>query len=361
MQTQDPSGRPSPGTSDGGGGQPAAGTEPSTEQSTLRERLADAVRILSDHSTRWMVIGATVAFPVVMLLGGVLTTFSDSFVVQLLAVLPALLLLGMVGAFGKYVLAVGMQGLADADDPPKPSQLVQQAPGVLLRLAALGATFLGPGLLVALLVQMPFGLVVLFGGLLLLPMATALLLGTGDWRAMSPRPLIAVMRRASPATIADASVTAGLFVPALVAFLLTLGQPAHTTLAVVGPLAAAPALLAARMIGLTLYEHRHQLAGLFPMPAVDEFATVRTLTKPAARQALARPAAPAALKRTRARPAAHAARTPLAGTAVRSAPANHTPLARTQAQPPTARPAPATAATQPVRPTAPARRPQAGG
>lgn len=269
----------------------------------MRERVVDALGILDEGGTRWRVVGVTIAFPVLMLLGGALTSLGDSLLLQLLAALPALLLLGMVGAFGQFVLAVTLQGLAHIDNPPRLTELVRQAPRVLLRLAALSATFLGPGLLVVLLGHWPVGILIVLGGFLLLPVAAALLLGTGSWRALSPVLVITAIRRAGRASRIDAGVSAMLCVPALLALLLTLGQSAYTMLTVVGPLAATPALLAARMIGLTLCEHRHALAGLFPLPVVEDLAAAATLAKPAAPRARPGSAVATARPRIATRPA----------------------------------------------------------
>ena len=113
MATKDPSGSPA--------------AAPGTDSSTLRERFFDALGVLDEGGMRWRVLGVTIAFPVVMLLGGALTKLSDSVLLHLLAAVPALLLLGVVGAFGQYVLTITLQGLAHAENPPRPVEPRQHA------------------------------------------------------------------------------------------------------------------------------------------------------------------------------------------------------------------------------------------
>ena len=110
-------------------------------------------------------------------------------------------------------------------------------------------------------------------GLFLLPMAGALLVTTNDWRALSPVPLIAAIRRAGKPYLRTTGAIAPLLAPALLAFLLTLGLPAYTLIAVVGPLSVVPALMAARMMGSMLEQQHQRLKGLFALPTIPEAQT----------------------------------------------------------------------------------------
>src|SRR5262249_22445271 len=73
-------------------------TEPAADgKPTCRERLGDALRYLCTGRMPTVAIGGTLVFPLVLALGAMLTAISDVFVLRLIAVVPALFLLSMVG------------------------------------------------------------------------------------------------------------------------------------------------------------------------------------------------------------------------------------------------------------------------
>jgi len=337
-------------------------TEPAEDgKPTFRERLSDALRYLCTGRMPTVAIGGTLVFPLVLALGGILTAISDVFALRLIAVVPALFLLSMVGVACQHTLRCALRGLDEADDLPPPAEFAQQSLRLLPHVAVLGALFLGPGAVMLRLDQWQFAFLLLPAGLFLLPMAGAQLLATGDWRALSPAVLFSAIRRGGRPYLDTAAAVAALATPALLAFALTLGLPGYTLVSIVGPLGVVPSLMAARMMGLLLEQERARFAGLFEVQAAQQ------TPPPAAPPRPARPQ-PAQPKATQPRPTSPqptqskpkpAVAQPAKAQPAKAQPAKtqavHTPLAK--AQP--AKTQPAAAAAAPAAKPAPAPAPAA--
>jgi hypothetical protein len=280
-----------------------------------------------------MAIGGTLAFPLVLAVGGILTAISDMFVLRLIAVVPALFLLSMVGVACRHTVGCALRGLDEADDLPPPAEFAQQSLRLLPHAAVLGAVFLGPGAVMLRLGQWQFAFLLLPVGLLFLPMAGAQLLTTGDWRALSPSLLLSAIRRGGRPYLETAAAVAVLAAPALLAFALTLGLPGYTLVAIVGPLGVVPSLMSARMMGILLEQERARFDGLFAV----ETAQQAPPPPPAA------PSRPAAAQPTQTKPAQPKATQPRATppkTQPRPTPPQPAQPKQTQSKPAQAKPAP---------------------
>jgi hypothetical protein len=336
--------------------QAASPTEPAEDgQPTFRERLSDALRYLCTGRTPTVAIGGTLVFPVVLALGAMLTAISDVFVARLIAVVPALFLLAMVGLACQHTLRCTLRGLDEADDLPPPAEFARQSLRLLPHVAVLGAVFLGPGAVMLRLDQWQFAFLLLPAGLFLLPMAGAQLLGTGDWRSLSPALLFSAIRRGGRPYLDTAAAVALLAVPAVLAFALTLGLPGYTLVSIVGPLGVVPSLMAARMMGLLLEQERARFEGLFAAGNAREAQPESPPPAAASRPAQPKPSQPkpAQAKPAQSKPAqTKPVHTPLA----QSKPAqSQSTQAKPTAQPAKARPAPTSAA--PATKAAPASKP----
>src|SRR5262249_59994547 len=147
-----------------------------------------------------------------------------------------------------------------------------------------GRVVRGAGAVMLRLEQWQFGLLLLPAGRFLLPTAGAQLLGTGDWRALSPALLFSAIRRGGRPYLDTVAAVAVLAAPALFAFALTLGLPGYTLVSIVGPLGVVPSLMSARMMGLLLEQERARFEGLFAAETARGTPPSAAPSRPAAAQ-----------------------------------------------------------------------------
>lgn len=231
---------------------------------TTREKFDDSLRFLFEGNMPAYTLVGTLAFPIVLGLGGLLTGSSDSLLLRLVALLPALLVLGAVGVFGRQVLLIALEERDDASGLPTAADVLRDLPRIVVDITALSAVFLMPGVVLILLGLPLFSAPLFLVSALLLPMSAALRLVTNDWRALQPGPLLGAVRRTGSAYLSVALVITLLFTPAALAFFLTVKMPVFLMISVTGPLIVAPLFVAARMMGLTLHYEQRSLEDLFP-------------------------------------------------------------------------------------------------
>jgi hypothetical protein len=323
----------------------------------IREQVLDAFRFLFEDHMPLTVVVATLTFPLVVGLGGVLTSGSQFFLLPLIALIPAVSVLGLVGALGRRILLEASQGLDDAPTLPSVPELAREAAHFLLDGLALCTIFLGPGLALTLLdgTGSSAAIVALCVGGLILPMAMAIRQTTGRWRTLAPTRLFPAVIRCSPRYLAIAAVTVLLFAPAALSFYLTMGSQLYLVVSVIGPLSVAPLFVASRLMGQVLHNERDTLRELFDVPEN------RCATRIAAESPPAPTPARAPTTTARQRGPLGAPSHPEAGTAKqRPAPQRAQPPARQPASPAPAPPAAREAAAPPSpAPTPRARQAQA--
>lgn len=233
---------------------------------SLREKFGDAVQLLYDDNMRPPVLVGTMAFPVVLCAGGILTAGSTFFLQSILALVPALFLLGMLGALARHVLIVAIQGRDDMDDLPSYRELVRESWAALADVVVLGLVFLGPpALLIRVGAPLP-GLGFLAVAGIFLPLTAALRLSGTPWKSLSPLRLAKGVRRITPPYFGVAFAASALLAPAVLVLLFSAGMQAFVAISVAGPLAVVPLLMATRILGLTLHYERERLGGLFQLP-----------------------------------------------------------------------------------------------
>lgn len=239
------------------------------DDESIAENITDAFRFLFTESMPLTVIFATLTFPLVVGFGGFLTKDSHALVFPLIALIPALSVVGLIGALGRRILLDAQQDLDEAPTIPAIATLTRDAGRFLVDATVLGLVFLAPGILVAQADGLsPAVWISTLGlGAYLLPMALALRAATDDWRCLTPNVLFSSVTRCGLRYAAFAGCAIGLFLPAGISAYFAHGTQMYLQIAVVGPLTVAPLFVVARLLGQLLYLQRREL---------QEFLTVST-------------------------------------------------------------------------------------
>jgi hypothetical protein len=325
-------------------GRPAAD---SRQEEGFGERIADAVHFLFvDHMPMTTVV-ATVTFPVVVGLGGLLQGSTQGGpLLLLLAAIPALSVVGLVAALCRRILVDASRGLDDPPEIPGLTDLCRDAARIGVDLTVLIAALVGPSLAALGLGLVPetataaaIASVVL--GAMVVPIAFGLRQTREDWTCLRPDTLLLAVVRGGRRHLGTVLVLAALAAPAGIALWATLGAPLYLALAVTGPLAVAPAFLAARLLGQLLYDRRN----VFPGAAVPlaRAAPNKRRTPARTRRSAPRPSPKAERRHPEAEPARPASAGPQGGGLLRvdPVPSGHERPRRARPEA-DARPAPAT-------------------
>ncbi|MCA8941976.1 MAG: hypothetical protein KDB80_05390, partial [Planctomycetes bacterium] len=266
----------------------------------IGENIADSFRFLFSEQMPLIVIFATLTFPLVVGLGGFLTQDSHAFVFPLIAMIPALSVVGLIGALARQILVDASRGLDDPPTIPALPTLFTSAGRFLVDSALLGAIFLAPGFAI-MQVDAVSGWAVagtLGLGVFLLPMAMAIRQVTDDFRALSPNVLFTAIVRCGMRYCAFAACFGLLFAPAGVSAYYSAGSAIYLQVSVVGPLMVAPMFIVARLLGVLLATHRKDLAPLIGEREQEAapVAATRPTPAPAPRPQRASEPAPARLR-----------------------------------------------------------------
>lgn len=253
-----------PAASDAGGRR----HQPTRNNSTrLQDHVVDAVQYLLHQHMPLLVLMTTLAFPVVVGMGGFLTAGGSPFLLAAIAALPGLMVLAVVGAMGREILVTSSQGIGDVPNVPEFGALVADARRFLadavlvlgsLLLPSLGAMALGapaastlPGLAI---------------GAFFTPMAWALRQVRGDYGALSPTTLLRAVTRAGVSYVGLVLVCWLLFTPAATVAWIVCSRPVWVQIAMVGPLGVLPLFLSSRLLGTWLDAKRTDLASVLTCP-----------------------------------------------------------------------------------------------
>ncbi len=345
----------------------------------LGEHVADALQYLFHQHMPWLVMVTTMAFPVVVGLGGFLTAGGSPLVLAAIAALPGLSVLAVVGAMGRQILLASSSGSADVPNVPELGQLVRDARTFLLDAVVVVGTLLVPTL-VAMILGAPLsttlpGLVI---GAFFTPLAWALRQLRGDFGALSPVTLLRALARCRLRYLGIVPVCWLLFTPAALTAWAVFGRPVWVQIAAIGPLCVVPLFVVSRLLGTWLDTMRHRLGGVLhanppaaapaagrpqpaaPQPAAPQPAAPRPATpRPAAKPPTVARGAAAPTPRLPRRPEAleHFTAPNVKPLAVGRQPARPTPPPTRAAAPAAAagrRPATPAPAPAPARPPAPA-------
>lgn len=249
-----------PAASDAG---PWANKERPAGESRLLDHLADAVQYQMHQHMPALVLFTTLAFPLVVGVGGFLTAGGSWLLLAAIAALPGLGVLAVVGAMGRQVLLASADGEGDVPPIPPFAELWSSARRFALDTVLVLGSLLGPSL-VAAAFSAPWTTVVpgLLVGAFFAPMAWSLRHLRGDFGALSPVTLTRAVARTAGSYPGLAVVTMLLFVPAGLVGWVVFGRPVWVQIAMIGPLCVLPIFVASRLLGTWLETNRSRLGGL---------------------------------------------------------------------------------------------------
>lgn len=273
-----------PAASDAG---PRASRERPAGESRLLDHLADAVQYQMHQHMPALVLFTTLAFPLVVGIGGFLTAGGSWLLLAAIAALPGLGVLAVVGAMGRQVLLASADGEGDVPPIPPFAELWGAARRFALDVVLVLGSLLGPSL-VAAAFSAPWTTVIpgLLVGAFFAPMAWSLRHLRSDFGALSPVTLTRAIARTAASYPGLAVVTMLLFVPAGLVTWVVIGRPVWVQIAMIGPLCVLPMFVASRLLGTWLETNRSRLGGL-----VQERSGAAAVAKSEPRRA-AEPAAP---------------------------------------------------------------------
>jgi hypothetical protein len=230
------------------------------DASSLREHMADAVQFVFQQHMPWLVLLTTLAFPLVVGLGGFLTAGGSPLLLAGLAAVPGLCVLAVVGAMGRLTLLDSSQGSCDVPAIPELGRLVTEAKRFLVDAVLVLGSLLAPSV-IALALGAPLAptLPGLLLGAFFTPLAWGLRQVRGDFGALSPVTLLRGAGRTGVAYVALAAVCWGLFAPAALVAFAVFGRPVWVQIAVIGPLTVLPLFVASRLVGTWLDVMRLEL------------------------------------------------------------------------------------------------------
>lgn len=250
-----------------GKGSAAAASGPghgrSGDDYTLRDHAVDALQYLFHQHMPWLVLLTTLAFPLVVGVGGFLTAGGSPLLLTAIAALPGLCVVSLVGAMGRQVLLASAEGNGDVPPVPGFSELIAAAKTFLF-----DATLVLGSLILPSVLAMRFGapattaLPGLMIGAFFVPMAWALRHLHGDLDALSPVTLVRAIARCGTSYIGIAAMFGALFLPAAGVAWLASGRAAvWVQIAIIGPLCVVPLFLGSRLLGTWLDQKRLVIGG----------------------------------------------------------------------------------------------------
>jgi hypothetical protein len=226
---------------------------------SVHEHALDSVQYLTQGYMPAVALATMLAFPLVVGIGGVLTSGASPWAFAALAAPPGLCVLGIVGAMARQVFVRSAEGEEDVPPIPAPPEMAQLAKRWLTDQSIVLSILIAPSIL---LLALGAPLLSILPGLLLgmffTPIATILRQMRGDMRALSPVAMVRAIGCCRGYTRVAALYWA-FFAPASLAFLGSMGHAPWLQMAIVGPLAVLPAFVTARMLGTFTEAHRQRL------------------------------------------------------------------------------------------------------
>jgi len=236
-----------------------------TGEPSIAEHALDAVQYLCQGHMPAVALLTMLAFPIVVGVGGFLTSGGSPWLFAGLATLPGLCVLGVVGAMGRQIFLQSADGEEEIPAIPAPAEMVRAAKRYLTDVLIVLGAFVAPSLTLlwfsAPLVSSLPGLAI---GMFLTPIALILRQVRGDFGALSPVALVRGIGCCSGYFRVAATFWAA-FGPAALAFWSSLGHAVWLQIAIVGPLAVLPMFGTARLLGTFTELHRSRL-GLLLYP-----------------------------------------------------------------------------------------------
>lgn len=239
---------------------PLEGTSPEDDaQPSVHEHALDSIQYLTQGYMPAVALATMLAFPLVVGIGGVLTSGASPWAFAALVAPPGLCVLGIVGAMARQVFTRSASGDEDVPPIPAPPEMAQLAKRWLTDQSIVLSILIAPSIvLLALGAPLLSTLPGLLLGMFFTPIATILRQMRGDMRALSPVAMVRAIGCCRGYT-RIAALYWGFFAPASLAFYASMGHAPWLQMAIVGPLAVLPAFVTARLLGTFTEAHRPRL------------------------------------------------------------------------------------------------------
>ncbi|MDO8349060.1 MAG: DUF4013 domain-containing protein [Planctomycetota bacterium] len=235
--------------------------EPADEGSHLRDHVVDAVQFLFVQHMPWLCLLTTLAFPLIVGLGGFLTAGGSPFALAAIAAVPGIGVLAVVGAMGRRILVGSEDGIADVPELGALGALLGDALRFLADALLVMSVLLLPSVIALMLGTTPIAAAPgLLFGMFVLPMAWGLRQIRGDFAALSPVTLLRGVARGGAGYLQLAVLCWAMFAPAGVAAWAVQGKALWVHIAAIGPLVVLPLFVASRMLGTWFDAQRDTLA-----------------------------------------------------------------------------------------------------
>ncbi|MCA8976739.1 MAG: hypothetical protein KDC98_18600 [Planctomycetes bacterium] len=276
------------------------------DEPALNEHLADAVQFLFVQHMPWLCLLTTLAFPLVVGLGGFLTAGTSPLGLAAISALPGVCVLALICAMGRRILLEGSRGVVDPPAFPDVRTLATDALRWCLDGTAILVTFATPIAVAAVLgAELPALVASTVIAAMLAPMAFCICQIRGVRAGLSPLRLIRTAGRGGLSYLGVTAMTYGMFVPLLLVGWYVLGQPLWVQIAAVGPMMVLPVFVVARLLGTWIDVKQEKLGiQLAPEPAAQK---APALTAPQAAPTATRKGSQRPVAARSARPAARKA------------------------------------------------------
>jgi hypothetical protein len=229
----------------------------------LTEHLVDAVQFLFVQHMPWLVLLTTLAFPLVVGLGGFLTAGDSPLSLTALAALPGLCVVAVVGATGRRILVASSRGGTDVPAVADLGPLLLDARHFLVdAMLVLGSLLLPAVLALGLGAPITMTLPGLLIGLFFTPLAWGLRQVRRDLGALSPVTLLRGVKRSGLGYVGLAILCVSMFAPAGFVAWAVFGRPVWVQIAVIGPLCVVPLFVVSRLLGTWLDSMRLELGAV---------------------------------------------------------------------------------------------------
>ena len=230
---------------------------------TLREHVVDALQFLVHQHMPWLALMTTLAFPLVVGVGGHLIGERSPTLLLAIAAVPCLCVLTLVAAMARRVLLASAEGHGEVPPVPAFGELVRDAGAFFGDALLVCGLLMGPGITAALLAAPAIStLIGLAAGTFLMPLAWALRQLRGDLGALSPVTLLRGARRCGRDYIGVAATVAAAFAPMLAVAWAMKGRAEWLQVAALAPACMLATLFASRLLGTWLDVQRHRLGEL---------------------------------------------------------------------------------------------------
>lgn len=234
------------------------------EEAGLRGHLVDAAQFLFFQHMPWLCLVTMLAFPIVIGLGGFLTSGTSAIALAAISALPGLCVCAVIFAMGRRILLESSRGTVDVPSIPDIRNLALEAVRFARDLLVVGLGIALPTAIAVVLGLSWVGIApMLFCCLMAAPMGFCLRQLRGDSASFSPLLLGHALMRAGPSYFFVALTCWAMLLPLVGVVSYVIGQPIWLQIAAVGPTAVLPCFLAMRLLGTWIDANHDQLADVF--------------------------------------------------------------------------------------------------